>query len=45
MEVDPGHGAPIDEGGRIEIADTAPDVDLDEVLACSTRTGATTSSC
>ena len=33
IELDPGHGAPMDEGERIEIANTAPDVDLDEVLA------------
>jgi len=33
IELDPGHGRPMDEGDRIEIANTAPDVDLDEVLA------------
>lgn len=33
VELDPGHGAPMAEGERIEIAQTAPDVDLDEVLA------------
>ena len=32
LELDPGHGRPLDEDDRIEIADTAPDVDLDEVL-------------
>ncbi len=33
IELDPGHGAQMDEGDRIELANTAPDVDLDEVLA------------
>jgi phospholipid/cholesterol/gamma-HCH transport system substrate-binding protein len=32
VEVDPGHGRPLREGARIELADTAPDVDLDEIL-------------
>ena len=32
IELDPGHGAPVEEDARIEIANTAPDVDLDEVL-------------
>jgi phospholipid/cholesterol/gamma-HCH transport system substrate-binding protein len=33
LEVDPGHGGVVPEGGRIGISSTAPDVDPDEVLA------------
>ncbi len=33
VEVDPGHGRPLPEGGRIALSDTLPDVNLDEVLA------------
>ena len=33
VEVDPGHGQTLDAGGRIELSDTLPDVNLDEVLA------------
>jgi phospholipid/cholesterol/gamma-HCH transport system substrate-binding protein len=33
IEVDPGHGPPLPDGGRIPASRTAPDVDLDEVLA------------
>ncbi len=33
VEVDPGHGRPLPESGRIELSDTLPDVNLDEVLA------------
>ena len=40
IELDPGHGQPMDEGERIEIANTAPDVDLDEVLAVLDDDGA-----
>lgn len=33
VEVDPGHGRPLPEGGRIQLSDTLPDVNLDEVLS------------
>lgn len=33
VEVDPGHGRPLDEGDQIALRDTLPDVNLDEVLA------------
>ena len=33
VEVDPGHGKTLPAGGRIELSDTLPDVNLDEVLA------------
>ena len=33
LEVDPGDGAPVEEEGRIELANTAPDVDPDEILS------------
>ena len=33
VEVDPGHGRTLEAGGRIELTDTLPDVNLDEVLA------------
>ena len=33
VEVDPGHGRPMPEGGRIDMRGTLPDVDLDEVIA------------
>ena len=33
VEVDPGHGEPMPEGGRIDMRGTLPDVDLDEVIA------------
>ena len=33
VEIDPGHGRPLPEGGTIELSDTLPDVNLDEVLA------------
>jgi phospholipid/cholesterol/gamma-HCH transport system substrate-binding protein len=33
LEVDPGDGPPVKEGGRIELANTAPDVDPDEFLS------------
>ena len=33
LEVDPGNGEPLDEGGRIRLENTAPDIDPDEFLA------------
>jgi phospholipid/cholesterol/gamma-HCH transport system substrate-binding protein len=33
VEVDPGDGKPLEEGDRIPVANTAPDIDPDEVLA------------
>ncbi|MGI8945530.1 MAG: MlaD family protein [Thermoleophilaceae bacterium] len=33
VEVDPGTGPPISEHGRVAVQNTAPDVDLDEILA------------
>ena len=33
LEVDPGDGDPLPEGGRIPLANTAPDIDPDEFLA------------
>lgn len=33
LEVDPGNGKPLPEGGRIQMANTAPDVDPDEFLS------------
>jgi len=33
VEIDPGHGAPMEEGERIRLSATLPDVDLDEVVA------------
>ena len=33
VEVDPGHGKTLEDGGRIALSDTLPDVNLDEVLA------------
>jgi phospholipid/cholesterol/gamma-HCH transport system substrate-binding protein len=33
VELDPGDGEPLDEGERIPVANTAPDIDPDEVLA------------
>lgn len=33
VEIDPGHGRPMDEGDRIGMSGTLPDVDLDEVVA------------
>ena len=33
LEVDPGHGRVLPEGGRIGVANTAPDVDADEIFA------------
>ncbi len=33
LEVDPGDGQPVEEEGRIELANTAPDVDPDEILS------------
>jgi phospholipid/cholesterol/gamma-HCH transport system substrate-binding protein len=32
LEVDPGDGKPLPEEGRVELANTAPDVDPDEIL-------------
>ena len=37
VEIDPGHGRPIPENGRIGLSSTLPDVDLDEVLAVVDR--------
>jgi phospholipid/cholesterol/gamma-HCH transport system substrate-binding protein len=33
VELDPGDGRPLDEGDRITVASTAPDIDPDEILA------------
>jgi phospholipid/cholesterol/gamma-HCH transport system substrate-binding protein len=33
VELDPGDGRPLDEGGRVSVANTAPDIDPDEVLS------------
>ena len=33
IEVDPGTGKPVEENGRIQMQNTAPDVDPDEILA------------
>ena len=33
LEVDPGDGKPVPEEGRIQLANTAPDVDPDEILS------------
>ena len=33
IEVDPGEGKPLREGGAIQLANTAPDIDPDEILA------------
>jgi len=33
LEVDPGDGKPLPEEGRVELANTAPDVDPDEILS------------
>jgi phospholipid/cholesterol/gamma-HCH transport system substrate-binding protein len=33
VEVDPGEGRPLQDGGRIRIANTLPDIDPDEVLS------------
>jgi phospholipid/cholesterol/gamma-HCH transport system substrate-binding protein len=33
VELDPGDGEPLDEGDRIPVASTAPDIDPDEILA------------
>ena len=33
VEVDPGHGKPLGEGGQIGLSDTLPDVNLDELLS------------
>ena len=33
VEVDPGKGEPVDEGGRIQVANSLPDIDPDEVYA------------
>jgi len=33
VEVDPGHGDPMPENGRIDMRGTLPDVDLDEVIS------------
>jgi phospholipid/cholesterol/gamma-HCH transport system substrate-binding protein len=33
LEVDPGEGEPLPEGGRIRVANTLPDIDPDEFLA------------
>ena len=37
LEVDPGNGEPIPEGGRIPLANTAPDIDPDEFLSALDR--------
>jgi phospholipid/cholesterol/gamma-HCH transport system substrate-binding protein len=33
VEVDPGTGKPIPEGGRVPVSNTAPDIDPDEILS------------
>ena len=33
LEVDPGDGEPLEDGGRIQVANTAPDIDPDEFLS------------
>ena len=33
LEVEPGHGKPLKSGGRIRSANTAPDIDPDEILS------------
>ena len=33
LEVDPGNGEPLAEGDRIQLANTAPDIDPDEFLS------------
>ena len=33
LEVDPGDGEPLEDGGRIEVENTAPDIDPDEFLS------------
>jgi phospholipid/cholesterol/gamma-HCH transport system substrate-binding protein len=33
LEVDPGEGKPLDDGGRIQVSNTLPDIDPDEFLA------------
>jgi phospholipid/cholesterol/gamma-HCH transport system substrate-binding protein len=33
VELDPGDGRPLEEGGRVRLANTAPDIDPDEVLS------------
>jgi len=33
VELDPGDGKPLEEGERVEVANTAPDIDPDEVLS------------
>jgi phospholipid/cholesterol/gamma-HCH transport system substrate-binding protein len=33
VEVEPGEGEPLDDGGRIQLANTLPDIDPDEFLA------------
>lgn len=33
VEIDPGHGDPLPENGRIDLSATLPDVDLDEVIS------------
>ncbi len=33
IEVDPGHGQPLEDGDRIAVSNTSPDIDQDEILA------------
>ena len=33
MEVDPGHGKPVPEGGTIQVANSLPDIDPDEIYS------------
>ena len=42
LEVDPGDGEQLEEGGRIQIWNTAQDVDPDEILSVLDGTRATT---
>ena len=38
LEVNPGTGKPVGKGGRIQVANSLPDIDPDEVYAASTPT-------
>ena len=33
LEVDPGEGKPVPDGGRLQVANTSPDIDPDEIFA------------
>jgi len=33
LEVDPGEGRPVPDGGRLQVANTSPDIDPDEIFA------------